>query len=50
MIDFRMMSIWYSITRPLSESHARAALLEMSSIVNHLANSMGEKLSGVSAV
>ena len=49
MIDFRMMTIWYSITRPISESRARGALLEMSSIVNHLANSMGEKLAGVTA-
>lgn len=49
MIDFRMMTIWYAIVGKLSESRARAALLEMSSIVGHLANSMGEKLS-VSAI
>lgn len=43
-IDFRIMSAWYSFTRRFSESRSREALLEMSSIVNHLANSMGEKL------
>lgn len=45
MIDFRLMSIWYSLTRRVSNDRARHALLEMSSIVGHLANTMGERIS-----
>ena len=36
--DFRMMSVWYKVIRPISPSQAGKALLEMTSIVNHLAN------------
>lgn len=44
MIDFRLLSIWYAVTRRVSSQHARGALLEMSSIVGHLANTMGERI------
>jgi hypothetical protein len=44
MLDFRIMSSWYFAVRRLSATRARNALLEMSLIVNHLANSMGERL------
>ena len=36
--DFRMMSVWYRVIRHVSQPHAGKALLEMTSIVNHLAN------------
>ncbi len=45
MIDFRLLSLWYGVTRRFSSQHARGALLEMSSIVGHLANTMGERIS-----
>jgi hypothetical protein len=45
MIDFRLMSIWYWLTRRVSSQRARYALLEMASIVSHLANTMGERIS-----
>jgi hypothetical protein len=44
MLDFKLMSIWYSVVRHLSPPRGRSALIEMSSIVNHLANSMGERM------
>jgi len=45
MIDFRLMSVWYGLTRSVSSERARNALLEMASIVGHLANAMGERIS-----
>ena len=45
MIDFRLMSVWYGLTRRVSSERARKALLEMASIVGHLANTMGERIS-----
>ena len=44
MIDFRLLSVWYEATRRLSGQQARSALLEMASIVGHLANTMGERV------
>lgn len=44
MIDFRLLSVWYGLTRHFSSQHARGALLEMTSIVGHLANTMGERI------
>lgn len=45
MLDFKVMSMWYYLVRHLSPPRGRNALIEMSSIVNHLANSMGERMS-----
>jgi hypothetical protein len=42
MVDFRMMNVWYRVMRRVSRPHARKALLEMTSIVSHLANAVGE--------
>ena len=42
MADFRMMNVWYEVMRRVSRPHARKALLEMTSIVGHLANAFGE--------
>ena len=44
-IDYWVMRIWYFAVQKLSPMRARDALLEMSAIINHLANSMGERLS-----
>jgi hypothetical protein len=44
MIDYRIMKVWYSLTRSVSNSQARAALEEMSQIVAHFANAVGERV------
>jgi hypothetical protein len=44
MVDFRIMSLWYGMVQHISRAQARNALLEMSSIVSHLANAMGERV------
>lgn len=44
MLDYRLMSVWYFITRSMSGGLARRALIEKASIVNHLANAMGERV------
>jgi hypothetical protein len=45
MVDFRIMSLWYGMVQHVSRAQARNALLEMTSIVSHLANTMGERVS-----
>lgn len=47
-VDYRMMRAWYRVSRNLSPSVACRALEEMSQVVAHFANSMGER-SAVSA-
>ena len=42
-IDYRLMRIWYGVSRVLSVSAARKALLEQATIIAHLANAMGER-------
>jgi hypothetical protein len=44
MVDFQLMKACYALYRVHSENRARAALWEMSLIVAHFANSMGEQL------
>ncbi len=44
MIDYKIMKLYYLITRKLYPRQARHALEEMSHIVGHFANSMGERL------
>jgi hypothetical protein len=48
MIDYRIMQAYYLVTRTLLPKHARRALAEMSDIVGHFANSMGERLAATS--
>lgn len=44
MVDYQAMKLWYSVARQFSEAtHARQALEEMSDIVAHFANAMGER-------
>ena len=42
-IDYRLMGAWYSISRRFSSSAAARALDEMSQVVAHFANTMGER-------
>jgi hypothetical protein len=44
MIDYQIMRVFYLITRNLYPKQARRALEEMSDIVGHFANSMGERV------
>jgi hypothetical protein len=50
VIDYRIMAIWYSLVHTFSQPMARRALIEQASIVNHLANSMGERVAVTSRV
>lgn len=43
-IDYRVMRGWYSISRRFSPTAAMQALDEMSQVVAHFANSMGERM------
>jgi hypothetical protein len=42
-IDYRLMRAWYSLSRRFSPTAAMSALDEMSQVVAHFANSMGER-------
>jgi hypothetical protein len=42
-INYRVMSAWYGVARHVSESAAARALEEMSLVVAHFANQMGEQ-------
>ncbi|HLJ14005.1 MAG TPA: hypothetical protein VKV15_05870 [Bryobacteraceae bacterium] len=42
-IDYRLMRLCYSVLAPFSPRHARQALEEMTQIVCHFANVMGER-------
>lgn len=43
-LDFRLMRLSYAVTRRFSEASSRAALVEMSQIVEHFANAFGERV------
>jgi len=42
-VDYRLMRAWYSLSRRFSPTAAMHALDEMSQVVAHFANSMGER-------
>jgi hypothetical protein len=42
-VDYRLMRFWYEISLQLSPRAARRALDEMSDVVAHFANAMGER-------
>ena len=48
-IDYRMMGAWYCVSRWFSPNAARHALEEMSLVVAHFANAMGERAASSSA-
>ena len=43
MLDYRMLRIWYQITRNASTVHARGALDEMAGILSCIAHKMDER-------
>ncbi len=48
MIDFRLMQVWYKMTRRFAAPRAKQALEEMSQILGYLANEMGQRSAAVS--
>lgn len=48
-LNYRLMGTWYQITRHLSGSTAARALSEMSMVVAHFANLMGEQAASAAA-
>lgn len=44
-MDYQFMRACYFLTRPFSQSSARRVLIERASIISHLANAMGERVS-----
>jgi hypothetical protein len=45
-VNYRLMDTWYQVTRHVSGSTAARALSEMSMVVAHFANLMGEQAAG----
>jgi hypothetical protein len=48
MLDFKVMRLFCALSLRLGVPQARAALSEMSSVLNHLANAMGERIQATS--
>jgi hypothetical protein len=48
-INYRMMRTWYNVSRRFSPSAAYRAIEEMSQVVTHFANAMGERSSATAA-
>jgi len=48
LLDFRLMKLWYGLTRRIAVPQARAALEEMSQVLGQLANAMGERAASLS--
>lgn len=44
LIDYRMMQVWFAVTRPFAGPKAQNALREMSRIVAYLASESGHQL------
>lgn len=50
MIDFKVMQVWYALTKKFGGAQAGKALEEMSHILNHFANAMGERAASASGI
>jgi hypothetical protein len=48
-VNYRVMAVWYGVARHVSESAAAKALEEMSLVVAHFANQMGEQAASAAA-
>jgi len=48
ILDYRIMKVWYCLTRSASTRQARRALDEMASVLSHIAYKMGERAAGFS--
>jgi hypothetical protein len=44
-LDYHIIRVCYYLARPFSAASARQALIERASIISHLANAMGERVS-----
>jgi hypothetical protein len=44
MADFKIMQLWYAVTRRCATGQAREALREMAQVLNNFANAMGERV------
>jgi len=44
MVDYQIMKGWYAVARAFSNAQAQDAVREMSRIVGHFANAMGERV------
>lgn len=42
MLDYRLMRVWYAVSRRISLAQGRTAVQEMAFIINHFAEVMGE--------
>ena len=42
-VDYAVMRAWYAIVKRVAPDHARTALREMSQILGHFANTIGER-------
>jgi hypothetical protein len=47
-LDYRMLRIWYRLTRNASAAHARRALEEMAGVLSYIAHKMGEQAGSAS--
>ena len=43
-VDYRLMDLYYTISRSYSEAKSRTALAEMSKVVGYFANAVGERV------
>lgn len=48
-LNYRLTSLWYQAVRRVAPSSARSALDEMSMMISHFANAMGERAAGSAA-
>ena len=48
ILDYRIMKVWYRLTRSASTRQARRALDEMAGVLSHIAYKMGERAAGFS--
>jgi hypothetical protein len=48
-VNYRLNAIWFRATRSIAPASARKALQEMSMVIAHLANAMGEQAAGSAA-
>jgi hypothetical protein len=48
MLDYKLMRVLFTLTQGMAISRARAAVIEMTDVLSHLANAMGERVQATS--
>ena len=48
ILDYRLMRLLFTLTQGMAISRARAAVMEMTDVLSHLANAMGERVQATS--